>query len=172
MDTCIGAFFRRARSSCRYINYQCRLYRLTVIRQQMYAVDETTEDSFWKLAQSGEDETCLLLSSSTLRQLDFRVRSHPLPGVVTSLTSIFQSQDSSSKMFAVPRIGEVFTSVEGAFEDQLIRICSTSQILWIDRRYSTKPVVAVHHGRRFDRTLRTSTMTFADSERICCFHLT
>lgn len=58
----------------------------------------------------------------------------------------------------------VFTSAEGPILDDMVRISSTTEILWIDKRQPQRPVLAVKHERRFDRTLKLQTTLFGDSE--------
>lgn len=61
-------------------------------------------------------------------------------------------------LFSLQRLGDVLTSVEGPLTDNLIRLCSTTEVLWIDGRFTRSPLLAYKHGRSFDRTLETRTV--------------
>lgn len=54
--------------------------------------------------------------------------------------------------------GQVVTHVERETADNLIRVATTSEIVWIDSRLTRKPLIAYKHGRRFDRSLQTHTV--------------
>lgn len=53
---------------------------------------------------------------------------------------------------------EVLTSVEDYQVDQMLRLCSTTQVIWIDRRNTAKPLLAFKHGREFDRSLEAKSI--------------
>ena len=54
----------------------------------------------------------------------------------------------------------VFTSVEGVRVDNMIRVASTEEIIWIDQRFPLRPVLGVKHHRQWDRTLRIQSVVF------------
>ncbi|KAI1794593.1 hypothetical protein LXA43DRAFT_995724 [Ganoderma leucocontextum] len=61
------------------------------------------------------------------------------------------------ELFTVTKPGVALTSIEAPNEDHTLRLVSTDQILWLDERYTRKPLLAVKHSREFDLTLRTQT---------------
>jgi len=61
-------------------------------------------------------------------------------------------------IFAVKSNEHVLTSVEDEQQDNIIRLCSTQELLWIDRRFPGKPLLAYSHGREFDRSLDAQTI--------------
>jgi len=61
-------------------------------------------------------------------------------------------------VFLFSATGDVITSVEGQQTDNLVRLCSTTEVLWIDGRFTRSPLLAYKHGRSFDRTLETRTV--------------
>lgn len=52
----------------------------------------------------------------------------------------------------------MLTSVEDDDGSNVIRFCSTREILWIDKRFPGKPLLGYRHGRNWDRTLGTQTL--------------
>ncbi|KAJ7122766.1 hypothetical protein C8R44DRAFT_704467 [Mycena epipterygia] len=96
-------------------------------------------DLFWRLELTESSDTCLLMSKINLRELDFR------------------AEDASLDLYAAIS-NEVLTSVEDRQSDQMIRLCTTSQVIWIDRRNTAKPLLAFNHGRAFDRSLEARTI--------------
>jgi hypothetical protein len=53
---------------------------------------------------------------------------------------------------------EILTFVEDYRADQMLRLCTTNQVIWIDRRNTVKPLLAFKHGRSFDRSLEAKTI--------------
>ncbi|KXN86913.1 hypothetical protein AN958_09508 [Leucoagaricus sp. SymC.cos] len=92
---------------------------------------------FCRIGQGTRPTECTILSGKTLHQLDFRSN---------EVSPLFTE---SSKGF--------LTSSEGYARDGLIRLCSTSEIIWLDPRYPGKPLLGYKHYRQFDRTLNIST---------------
>ena len=37
--------------------------------------------------------------------------------------------------------------------DNIVQLCSTREIIWMDQRYPKKPLLGFQHGRRYDRSL-------------------
>lgn len=64
------------------------------------------------------------------------------------------------------RPGVRLTSIEAPSEDHTLRLVSTDEILWLDERYTRKPLIAVRHGREFDLTLRTQTQFLTNGESL------
>ena len=61
-------------------------------------------------------------------------------------------------LFVVKADEHVLTSVEDERQDNIVRLCSTQELLWIDRRFPGKPLLAYSHGREFDRSLDAQTI--------------
>ncbi|KAJ7499248.1 RNA polymerase I-specific transcription-initiation factor-domain-containing protein [Mycena latifolia] len=103
------------------------------------AVPSMGSDLFWRLELTGSSDTCLLMSRINLKKLDFR------------------TEDSSLDLYTAIS-NEILTSVEDYQADQMIRLCTTNQVVWIDRRHTVKPLLAFKHGRAFDRSLEAKTI--------------
>lgn len=58
----------------------------------------------------------------------------------------------------------MLTSVEDDDGSNAIRVCSTREILWIDKRFPGKPLLGYRHGRNRDRTLRTHTSNTSEGK--------
>ncbi|KAG6868232.1 hypothetical protein C0993_005932 [Termitomyces sp. T159_Od127] len=98
---------------------------------------------FWRLARGPDDTNCLLASEHSLSQIDIRV-------------------NKSIKLFSLTGTG-VVTSVEDQGADNIVKLCTTNELFWIDPRYARKPLLAYKHGRQYDRYLeaRTSPLSSA-----------
>ncbi|KAA1469469.1 hypothetical protein DENSPDRAFT_835097 [Dentipellis sp. KUC8613] len=97
-------------------------------------------DGFWRITKSAQQDGCFLTSSKVVMELDFRK--------MEPKTVVFEV--SSSKDF--------ITCIEYAQVDGLLRIVTTSEVIWINPRFPGKPLIACKHNRDFDRTLRTDTL--------------
>ncbi|KAK0210915.1 hypothetical protein DFS33DRAFT_1250416 [Desarmillaria ectypa] len=106
------------------------------------SMSEVMSDDFWRLSLGANIDTCLLTSSKVLRQLDSRVG--PL-------------MHGESRL-----LKDMITAVEDQ-DGHLIRLCTTSQLFWIDDRNPGKPILGYNHNRSFDRTLRTDTVSFQNT---------
>ncbi|KAJ7233121.1 hypothetical protein B0H12DRAFT_180043 [Mycena haematopus] len=104
---------------------------------------DSAPDAFWRLELTASADTCLLLSKTDLKELDFRTPASSL--------AIYTSTPTS-----------VLTSLEDYPPDALLRLCTTTQIIWLDRRFAAKPVLAFKHGRAFDRSLEARTIRTDD----------
>ncbi|EKM55190.1 uncharacterized protein PHACADRAFT_208714 [Phanerochaete carnosa HHB-10118-sp] len=112
------------------------------------------KDPFWRLASLPDSNTCLLLSSTRLETVDFRA-----PNIALSLAT-------------VQGLKTVFTSVEGLQLDNMIRVASTEEIIWIDYRFPLRPVVGIKHHRQQDRTLHMQSLMFGKGKCIPLTFLT
>ncbi|KAJ7667681.1 hypothetical protein DFH06DRAFT_1183265 [Mycena polygramma] len=110
--------------------------RTRVVRQPTLSA---SPDPFWRLEMTASADACLLMSKVDLTELDFRTENSSL--------------DLHSAGF-----NELLTSVEDYQADQMLRLCSTSQVIWIDRRNAAKPLLAFKHGRSFDRSLEVKSI--------------
>ncbi|KAJ7162551.1 hypothetical protein C8R43DRAFT_990633 [Mycena crocata] len=127
------------------VNNQGALYKRDMgagsktMRLSHSAPSPTSADLFWRLELTESNDTCLLMSKVNLKELDFR------------------TVDSSLDIYtALPN--EVLTSTEDYPRDHMLRLCTTSQVVWFDRRNTVKPMLAFKHGRSFDRTLEAKTI--------------
>lgn len=66
---------------------------------------------------------------------------------------------SINKFFSIAGSHELFTSIEDISDDNILRLCSTKDISWIDQRYPSKPLLSYRHDREFDRCLETWTIS-------------
>jgi len=62
-------------------------------------------------------------------------------------------------MFKIPRQQDVLTSIDHG-GDNILRLCSTRDIIWMDKRYPNKPLLGHEHGRQYDRSLEAHTVLF------------
>lgn len=68
----------------------------------------------------------------------------------------------------------MFTSVEGIGVDNMIRLLSTDELVFVDKRFPLRPVFGVTHNRQWDRTLRVQSLKFGKRKhllRYCCMDL-
>ncbi|KAJ6510161.1 hypothetical protein C8R47DRAFT_784787 [Mycena vitilis] len=113
--------------------------RTRIVRHTLSA----SPDQFWRLEMTESIDTCLLMSKANLAELDFR------------------TQNSSLDLYSAG-FNEFLTSVEDYQADQMLRLCSTSQVIWIDRRNAGKPLFAFKHGRSFDRSLEVKSIAIGN----------
>ncbi|KAI0636734.1 hypothetical protein C8Q77DRAFT_1094359 [Trametes polyzona] len=101
--------------------------------------------SGYRITAAGTRETLLFISDKSASLHDLRVgkRSHLFHTV------------------AQPEV--VLTSIENSSDDNIIRLVSSREILWIDGRNTRKPLLSIKHGRDFDTTLSTTTHTMISS---------
>lgn len=57
----------------------------------------------------------------------------------------------------------MITSIEHIHGERLLRMSTTKSVLFLDDRFPGQPVLAYHHNRVFDRTLRTTTVPWFGS---------
>jgi hypothetical protein len=62
---------------------------------------------------------------------------------------------------------QVFTAIEDVQQENLLRLCSTDDILWMDLRCPGKPLLAYAHGREYDQYLMTTTVNYPGQGRTC-----
>ncbi|KAL1722548.1 hypothetical protein EV715DRAFT_192366 [Schizophyllum commune] len=112
------------------------IYRKTVVQP----LDTTSQnDQFWRLGLNPSTSTFLLASSSAVRRIDPRISETP--------TSIF----------SLAKPPERLTAIEDDPTENTIRLCTTSQLLWLDSRFSTRPLLSYVHGRQYDPSLQLHT---------------
>lgn len=95
-------------------------------------------DNVWRLAHWSSEDDCLLMSSRSADMLDFK-------------------SQASRNIYDASRGGELLISIEGMEDDHMVRLLTTSEILWIDERNTRRPLLGIKHGRDLDRTLTAHT---------------
>ncbi|EPQ58301.1 hypothetical protein GLOTRDRAFT_137042 [Gloeophyllum trabeum ATCC 11539] len=98
-----------------------------------------SQDPFHRIALPKQADWFLVFSSNAVGRLDFRSIAKP------------------SSVFSAPQPSYPVTSVEASRSDHLICITTSKDILWIDDRFTRKPVLGYKHKREFDRSLFTVT---------------
>ncbi|KII88338.1 hypothetical protein PLICRDRAFT_110552 [Plicaturopsis crispa FD-325 SS-3] len=116
------------------------LFIRPMLRPSMQDIDQLAGDCFWKLAHVRDNQACLLASEKVVELLDFRTNA------------------AAQVVYCSSNHGQVVTHVERETADNLIRVATTSEIVWIDGRSAKRPLIAYKHGRRFDRSLQTHTV--------------
>jgi hypothetical protein len=124
------------------------------VRPSTSADSELTKDAFWRIALGENDVDCFLASNKGLKLQDFRVR--PFYFVEGVVPTVFQSR-ASLDLFTIPRQQDVLTSVDLG-GDNIVRLCSTRDIIWMDKRYPNKPLLGYQHGRQYDRSLKACSV--------------
>ncbi|KAF7967207.1 hypothetical protein HWV62_35125 [Athelia sp. TMB] len=97
-------------------------------------------DSFWwglSLLQHGEG--CIFSSEKLVKRLDWR------------------TDDNRMDLFSTLSRTDLITAVQGPQSNNLMQLCTTSEIIWMDIRFSGMPLLGYKHGRSYDRTLATYT---------------
>ncbi|KAI4525805.1 hypothetical protein K525DRAFT_289564 [Schizophyllum commune Loenen D] len=96
-------------------------------------------DQFWRIGSNSLTSTFLLASSSVVRRIDPRLNENPAP------------------IFSLAKPPERITDIEDDPNENVIRLCTTSQLLWLDSRFSTRPLLSYVHGRQYDPSLQLHT---------------
>ncbi|KAK2466844.1 hypothetical protein APHAL10511_001102 [Amanita phalloides] len=108
----------------------------------IFRVSETDADGdIWRVALGARQYEKVVMSGTSAHLLDLRA---------TSALTLFTSSVLNDKL----------TSLENVGPDGIMRLCTTDQILWIDKRCPNKPLLGLKHGRNRDPTLRTVTIKF------------
>ncbi|KAG5220910.1 60S ribosomal protein [Salix suchowensis] len=65
-----------------------------------------------------------------------------------------------SQCFNLDQKDELIASIEAVSSDNIIRLVTTKELVWLDTRFpGRRPLLAYKHGRQYDRTLSTQTIT-------------
>ncbi|KAL1683608.1 hypothetical protein EV122DRAFT_286336 [Schizophyllum commune] len=96
-------------------------------------------DQFWRLDLNPSTSTFLLASSSVVRRIDPRLL------------------EPSAPIFSLAKPPERITTIEDDPDENVIRLCTTTQLLWLDSRFSTRPLLSYVHGRQYDPSLQLHT---------------
>ncbi|KAJ7774188.1 RNA polymerase I-specific transcription-initiation factor-domain-containing protein [Mycena maculata] len=116
---------------------------MRLARQAVPTAGSSLSDLFWRLELTERNDDCLLLSKVDLKKLDFR------------------TADSSLDLYTAVS-NEVLTSVEDYQADGMIRLSTTNQVVWLDRRNTAKPLLAFRHNRAFDQSLEVKTIAMGN----------
>ncbi|KAI5826906.1 hypothetical protein K523DRAFT_280073 [Schizophyllum commune Tattone D] len=138
---------KRAHTGAKYIvdmGFQPSGPTLVAVNDQggsvVQPLDTTSQDDqFWRLGLNPSTSTFLLASSSAVRRIDPRTSETPAP------------------IFSLAKPPERITAVEDDPSEKIIRLCTTSQLLWLDSRYPTRPLLSYVHGRQYDPSLQLHT---------------
>jgi hypothetical protein len=146
---------RLCKSSCLFRKLLCIIScDRNVVRPATSADTELTRDAFWRIALGENGVDCFLASSKGVTLQDFRVC--PFSFIEGAVPTIFQSR-ASLDLFTMPRRQDVLTSIDHG-GDNIVRLCSTRDIVWMDKRYPNKPLLGYQHGRQYDRSLEARTI--------------
>ncbi len=77
----------------------------------------------------------------------------------------FQVDEKFTELFSLHEPTETITAIEGQ-DGHMIRLCSTSRLLWIDHRFPKKPLLGYQHNRRYDRTLESRTLRLGQGRSV------
>lgn len=145
---------RLCKFSCLFRIFSCITCDSSVVSPASSADTELPQDAFWRIALGENGLDCLIASSKGLKMQDFRV--HPSSLVEVVVLTVFQSR-ASLDLFTISRQQDVLTSIDHG-GDNIIRLCSTREIIWMDKRYPNKPLLGHQHGRQYDRSLEARTI--------------
>ncbi|KAJ7047696.1 hypothetical protein C8F04DRAFT_1059775 [Mycena alexandri] len=126
------------------VNNEGAVYKYDGSNKTRLVREAQISSSIWRLELTESPDTCLLMSTFNLQELDFR------------------TENSSMDIYQVVS-NEVLTSVEDYQADQMLRLCTTNQVVWIDRRNTVRPLLGFKHGRAFDRSLEAGTIAFENT---------
>ncbi|KAI0819525.1 hypothetical protein BC628DRAFT_1402047 [Trametes gibbosa] len=112
---------------------------------ELVHIGSTSERSLYRITATEVRESLLALSDESASLLDLRAgkRTHIL--------------------YETSRPHTILTSIESSKDDSIIRLISSTEILWIDGRNTRKPLLSVKHGRAFDTTLSSHTQVMISS---------
>ena len=65
-------------------------------------------------------------------------------------------------MYSVAQASNSLTSIDYK-HDGLLRLVTTGELVWVDPRFHTTPVLALKHEREYDRTLSSHGVSIGDS---------
>ncbi|VDC06568.1 unnamed protein product [Peniophora sp. CBMAI 1063] len=106
-------------------------------------------DRFYRLGRSRIGDNTFVLSAGSLISIDFR------------------TGDVGPSLFSLEDKKDVLTSLASSSHpgDNLVRLTTTSEIVWLDERYAVRPVFSYKHGRAYDRTLQAAIVNTGPSPR-------
>ncbi|KAI9459483.1 hypothetical protein BJY52DRAFT_1223106 [Lactarius psammicola] len=86
------------------------------------------------------------------------------PAKFVELIDFQQTPDRAVKVYSVARASSLLASVGYNPDDRLLRRVTTNQLVWVDPRFHTRPVLAMKHEREFDRTLSSHVVSIGDAK--------
>ncbi|KAH9035298.1 hypothetical protein EDB84DRAFT_1485775 [Lactarius hengduanensis] len=102
-------------------------------------------DGFWRIASGESGETCFLMTANSAELIDFR------------------TLDRAAKVYSVARGSDSLTSIGYNPDDHLLRLVTTNELVWVDPRFYTRPVLAFKHEREYDRSLSSHVVSIGDA---------
>ncbi|KAI9447989.1 hypothetical protein H4582DRAFT_1897609 [Lactarius indigo] len=107
---------------------------------------DNANDGFWRIASGESGEMCFLMTANSAELIDFR-----------TLNRAFN-------VYSVTRASDSLTSMEYNPDDHLLRLVTTNELVWVDSRFHTRPVLAFKHEREHDRTLSSHVVSIGDAK--------
>ncbi|KAH9077128.1 hypothetical protein EDB83DRAFT_2348347 [Lactarius deliciosus] len=101
-------------------------------------------DGFWRIASGEPGEMCFLMTANSAELIDFR------------------TLDRAARVYSVARGSDSLTSIGYNPNDHLLRLVTTNELVWVDPRFHTRPVLAFKHDREYDRTLSSHVVSIRD----------
>ncbi|KAF9500436.1 hypothetical protein BDN71DRAFT_1462559, partial [Pleurotus eryngii] len=106
-------------------------------------VTQSPTELFWRLSRGIDSNSLYRASSKTVDAVDLR-----------------QSSFNPAQCFNLDQKDELIASIEAVSSDNIIRLVTTKELVWLDTRFpGRRPLLAYKHGRQYDRTLSTQTIT-------------
>uniref|UniRef100_A0A8H7Y4I7 Uncharacterized protein n=1 Tax=Psilocybe cubensis TaxID=181762 RepID=A0A8H7Y4I7_PSICU len=128
------------------ISDQGTLFNCTVQNGERSAISLHTfspsiqnKSGFWRLSLASNGSVSYVMSEKTVEQFDNR-------------TNTVQS------FLSIANQNHILTSIESCRHSNILPLCSTDQVIWMDTRFTGKPLLAYSHGRQRDRYISTQTL--------------
>ncbi|KAL4258116.1 hypothetical protein AB1N83_008363 [Pleurotus pulmonarius] len=144
----LGAVFRwsllenRRIDGAQHFNDRSRLETFVDTSVDSPQVTRSPAELIWRLSRGTNPNALYRASSKTVDTIDFRASSNP------------------AQCFTLDQKDELITSIEAVSSDNIVRVATTKELVWLDTRFSgRRPLLAYKHGRQYDRTLSTQTIT-------------
>jgi hypothetical protein len=74
----------------------------------------------------------------------------------------WQTPGRAVEVYSVARASDSLTSIGYNPDDGLLRLVTTNELVWVDPRFHTRPMLAVTHEREYDRTLSSHVVSIGD----------
>ncbi|KAI0006224.1 RNA polymerase I-specific transcription-initiation factor-domain-containing protein [Russula compacta] len=105
-----------------------------------------SSDGVWRIALGEHRETCFLMSSKSVQLIDFR------------------AAERCVQVYSIARVPDFLTSMTCDPNDGLCRLVTTNELIWVDPRLHTRPILAWKHEREYDRTLSSHAVGIRASQ--------
>ena len=76
-----------------------------------------------------------------------------------------QTPNRAVKVYSGAQASNLLTSIGYNPDDRLLRLVTTNELIWFDSRLQTRPILALKHGREYDRTLSSHVVSTGDGTR-------